>query len=391
MSSEAIYQERVALINGGRAADPTGTALYKPLEAVPGAADYRPMAARAPAARVISAEALTAAEDYARRNNSGTLLVWHAGAVELAVAFGNRSVDQKIVSKSLAKPVGAIALGRAIALGKVRGLEQPAADFITEWRGTPKATIQVRHLADMRSGFLAQGPTFDPASIWARAYLGPDHEQVLIHEYPLTHTPGTRYEYSNAPSDLIAVVIERATQRRYAEFLSTELFRRIGAPGGEVWVNRPGGTAHAGCCLLAPAELWLRLGILMLNDGAWDGARLLPEGFVTAMTTPTAQNAWSGISTYVAGTYTERRGAAHPDVPAPKTWHAEPYLARDLYLFDGNANQVVYIVPSLQLVIVRTGDDPPRSPEWDNTFLPNTIIRGLPAPLRAAAVAQPRG
>jgi hypothetical protein len=52
-------------------------------------------------------------------------------------------------------------------------------------------------------------------------------------------------------------------------------------------------------------------------------------------------------------------------------------------------NQVVYIVPSLKLVIVRTGDEPPRVPEWDNTVLPNTIIRGLPERIRARAVAQP--
>ena len=74
---------------------------------------------------------------------------------------------------------------------------------------------------------------------------------------------------------------------------------------------------------------------------------------------------------------------------APKTLHSEPYLAGDLFLFDGNSNQVVYIVPSLKLVIVRTGDEPPRAPEWDNTVLPNTIIRGLPERIRARAVAQP--
>jgi len=370
----ALYERRIALLNGGRAADPSGIALYDPLEAIPGAAPA-PLPIRPEGARTISPDALAAAREYAARGNSRSLIVWRDGAVELAEYFGNDAATPAI-SRSLAKPVAAVAVGRALALGKLRSLDQPVADFIPEWRGTDKARILVRHLLDMRSGFLVQGPTFDPAGIWSRAYLSPRHEDVLVHEYPLTHTPGTRYEYSNQPSDLVAVLIERATGRRYAEFLSTEVFRPIGAPGGRVWVNRAGGVAHAGCCLLAPPELWLRLGILLLDDGRWDGRRLLPEGYVREMTTGTPQNPWAGLGLYIAGRYTDRRGAANPDVPAPKTLHGEPYLARDLFLFDGNSNQVVYIVPSLRLVVVRTGDAPPPAPEWDNAVLPNTLIRG---------------
>lgn len=390
-AEEALYQRRVALVAGGRAADPTGIAVYDPLEAVPGDERWKPLPVRAARSRGMDPAALAVARDYAARNNSGALLVWRRGAVELAAYFGGRDAATPAVSRSLAKPVAAIAVGRAIALGAIRSLDQPVADFIPEWRGTDKAKILVRHLLDMRSGFLAQGPTFDPASIWARAYLGPRHEDVLIHEYPLTHTPGTRYEYSNQPSDLVAVLVERATGRRYAEFLSTEVFRPVGAPGGRVWVNRPGGVAHAGCCLLAPPELWLRLGILLARDGTWDGRRLLPEGYVREMTTGTPENPYAGLGVYVAGRYVERRGAAHPDVPAPKTLHAEPYLARDLFLFDGNSNQVVYVVPSLDLVVLRTGDEPPRAPEWDNAFLPNALIRGVRlAPGEAPPVPQPR-
>ncbi len=386
---EALYRDRVALINGGRAADPTGTALYQPLERIPGTSSASPIAVRKPGRQVIAPSALAAAEDYAGRNNSSSLLIWHNGKLELATYFNGRTAADPVVARSLAKPVAAVAVGRAIDLGSIRSLDQPAGDFITEWRSSDRRQILVRHLIDMRAGFLAQGPTFDGAGIWARAYLSPRHERVMIDEYPLTHTPGTRYEYSNTPADLVAVLIERATGRRYAEFLSREIFQPLGTPDGQVWLNRPGGVAHAGCCLLAPPELWLRLGILLLQDGVWEGRRLLPAGYVQSMITPTPQNPWAGMSAYVAGSYIERRGAGHPDVAAPKTLHSEPYLAGDLFLFDGNSNQVVYIVPSLKLVIVRTGDEPPRAPEWDNTVLPNTIIRGLPESIRARAVAQP--
>lgn len=391
---DVLYRERLRLINGGRAVDPTGVALYQPLEAIPGDPRWRPLPVRKPGARRVSAEAWAAARDYAARSNANALIVWQDGAIEHAEFFGNHRAELPVTARSLAKPVTTVAIGRALALGQIQSLDQPAATWFTEWQEWPKSAIQVRHLLDMRGGFMAQGPTFDPASIFARAYASPRHDEVMLREYPLTHTPGTRYEYANTPSDLVAPLIERASGQRYAEFLSREVFKPLGAPDGSVWINRPGGVAHAGCCLLAPAELWLRLAILLLDDGVWEGRRLLPEGYVQAVRTPTPQNPWSGMGVYVAGEYTERRGAGNPDVAqAPKTLHSEPYLARDLFLFDGNANQAVWIVPSLRLIVLRTGDDPPRGPgvaEWDNSFLPNTIIRGLPAEWRQRAEPQPR-
>jgi CubicO group peptidase (beta-lactamase class C family) len=391
---DATYRERVRLINGGPAADPTGTALYTPLEAIPGATRWQPLPERKPRDRRVAPAAWQAARDYAARTNSNALVVWQDGKVEYAEYFGGHRAELPVVARSLAKPVTAVAVGRAIARGDIRSLDQPAAAFFGEWQEWPRAEILVRHLLDMRGGFLAQGPTFDPASIFTRAYASPRHDEVMLREYPITHTPGTRYEYANTPSDLVSPLIERATGRRYAEFLSAEVFKPLGAADGRVWLNREGGVAHAGCCLLAPAELWLRLAILLLDDGVWNGQRLLPPGYVAAMTTPTPQNPWSGMGVYVAGTYVERRGAANPDVPlVPKTLHTEPYLAGDLFLFDGNANQAVWIVPSLRLIVLRTGDNPPRGPgvpEWDNSFLPNTIIRGLPEDWRRRATPQPR-
>jgi CubicO group peptidase (beta-lactamase class C family) len=119
------------------------------------------------------------------------------------------------------------------------------------------------------------------------------------------------------------------------------------------------------------------MAVLVLQDGVWKGRRLLPPGYVAQMRAGTPQNPYYGMGLWVAGRYTERRGFTHPDRPVPKVLHSEPYLARDLALFDGNSNQVVYIVPSAKLVVLRTGETPPKSPEWDNAFLPNTLLKGM--------------
>lgn len=354
--------------------------LYRPLEQIFGDPKWAAFPKADGAERTIEEWSLRAAKAYAAANNSSALIVWRNGRIETEAHFMERAPYDLVDGFTFGKPITALAIGRAIALGHISSLDQPVSDFVHEWRDDDRRSkILIRHLLDMRSGFLAQSFGNGPGHIMSRSFLHPHSEQVIINEYPLTHNPGTRYEFANATSEMVAVVIRRATGRSYREFIDIELFKKIGALGGQVWVNRPGGVAHAGCCILLPPETYLRFAILMLRDGKWDSEQLLPQGFVTEMTTGTQQNPYYGLGVFVSGAYTKRRGWANADIDLPKVLHSEPYLAEDLYLFDGNMNQVIYVVPSLDLVIFRSGFFPPSNKysEWDNSFLPNVIIRGI--------------
>lgn len=357
----------------------TGVGLdsYDPVVPVSGAPDAGlPIAAEN--ARTISPAALDAANTYAEANNSSALIVWRGGAVEMEQYYGDTAPETLLNSRSFAKPLTAIAIGRALELGMIESLDQPVADFIPEWRGDFwRSRMLVRHLLDMRTGFLPQAAAFDPQHILNRAYLHPRHDEVIINDYPLVIEPGARYDYSNATSEMIAPVIEAASGMQYEDFIASEVLQKIGADGGEIWINRDGGTAHSGCCILLPARDWMRLSVLLLEDGEWNGEQLLAEGFTQAMQQGTQQNPWYGLGVWLAGDYRAERGIANPDRGEYTTLHSEPYLASDLFLFDGNANQVSYIVPSEDLVILRMGASPPRGTRWDNAFLPNTIIRGV--------------
>jgi CubicO group peptidase (beta-lactamase class C family) len=368
-SDEAIYAARLARnqTQGGE--------VYDFMEPVPGAEPVRRLPLADPP--TLPADVLTKAKDYALANRSKALLIWRNGKLEEAAYGQGADASTLLNARSMGKPMGAVAVGRAIKMGLIQSLDQPAADFITEWRGTPKAAITLRQLLSMTAGLAEQGPVQDPASFMTRAYLSPRHEAVLINDYPLTAPPGTRYQYANASAELIAVIIERATKRRYAAFISEAVIKPLGAAGGEVWVDRPGGSAHSGCCMLLPAETWLRLGLLLMNDGVWEGRRLLPVGFVEAMKTPTAFNPRYGLGVWVQGEYIPRRGFGRPGQMLGAVLHSEPYLAPDLFLFDGNADQVLYMIPSQKIAILRMGDPPPRSPEWDNAMLPNLVLRSL--------------
>ncbi len=378
---KAVYEARFAALRGGM------FSAYDPLEVAKGDPSRRALPRAAKSS--VSVAALDQAEAYARANRSTAFIVWRDGVVEREVYFGDTRADTPLVSKSLSKPLGAALVGRAIALGYIKSLDQPVSDFIPEWRGDPRSKILVRHLLDMRTGLLPQGAAPTADHILNRAYLDPHHETVLLRDYPLVSVPGERFDYSNANAELVAIVIERATKKRFAAFMSEALLKPIGAPDVKVWLNRPDGVAHAGCCMLTPAETWLRLAILMADDGVWAGKRLLPKGYVAIMRSGTAQNPHYGLGVYAGQPYLQRRGFNAPDLPGPRVLHSEPYLAPDLFLFDGNSNQVVYIVPSQRLVVLRLGDTPPAQPEWDNSVLPNTVLRGLTSAPVSNAGKQP--
>ncbi|MEM9287067.1 MAG: hypothetical protein AAGA36_01900, partial [Pseudomonadota bacterium] len=85
----------------------------------------------------------------------------------------------------------------------------------------------------------------------------------------------------------------------------------------------------------------------------------------------------------------ERRGFANPSIPYGKVLHSEPYLDKDMMMFDGNSNQIVYMMPSANMIALRVGNRPPKDKEWDNTVVPNTLLRGTTFADGAAPDPQP--
>jgi CubicO group peptidase (beta-lactamase class C family) len=352
---------------------------YEPVDKVPGAADVRlPVAG----VRSVSDKALADAGAYARATKSQGLLVWQGGALQGADYYGGFKREDLIASKSMAKMVVGILIGRAIEQGHVKSLDQPVSDFITEWRGTDKEGPTIRQFLQNSSGISRFSYNdFKPWSQTMREYLSDHHEEILLNETKRDYVPGTEYDYSMITSDVLAMVIERATGMRYADYLGKALLTPIGATGGTVYVNRPGGLAHSGCCLMLPAESFVRIGALMARDGVWEGERILPEGWVKETVTPSPANPKWGLHMWIGSPCVKRLRWFPERSQAVGVLHSECYLADDLFLFDGSGNQAMWIVPSKDLVVLRFGPPPTRRPgepgEFDNSRLPNTVLRGM--------------
>ena len=174
-------------------------------------------------------------------------------------------------------------------------------------RARPRRSSTIRDFLQNSSGI----SRFDYSNNWPwsqtmREYLGEHHEDLLINETEYQYKPGSEYDYSMITSDMLAIVVERATRQRYADYVGKELLQPIGAQGGTVYINRPGGLAHSGCCMMLPAESFIRMGVLMAKDGMWDGKRILAEGWIAETLKPSPANPKWGLHMWLGQPYQQR-------------------------------------------------------------------------------------
>jgi CubicO group peptidase (beta-lactamase class C family) len=110
-----------------------------------------------------------------------------------------------------------------------------------------------------------------------------------------------------------------------------------------------------------------------------NGTQVVSEDWIKEVTTPSDTNPNYGFQTWLGTEWEENRGYGK-GVPITVR-HSEPFAADNIVFFDGSGGQRVYVVPSHDLVIVRTGpggtDPVTGNFDWDDAILPNTIINGI--------------
>lgn len=310
---------------------------------------------------------LAPAIDYATQMQSVALLIYKDGALVYEKYWPGFSADTRTNPNSMHKAVLALLVGAAIDDGYIDSAEAPASRWIAEWRGDARAAITIRDLLQMSSGL--EIPVF---GTWksARILFGSNLERGVL-ELAAAKPHGSNFEYNNASTQVLITVLERATGKRYAEYLSSRLWQPLGAADAALWMDRAGGQPRGFCCLFATARDWLRVGRLILEGGRVNGEALVSESWVKQMLTPSARNPQFGYNLWMGSpTGTERVYNPH----TIKAFHSEPFAATDMAYIDGFGGQRVYIVPSRNLVIVRTGVS---STDWDDARLPNAVIRAL--------------
>ena len=251
-------------------------------------------------------------------------------------------------SWSMGKSVTAALMGILIRQGAYQ-LAQPAP--IPEWQrpGDPRSEIRIADLLNMSSGLRIRAPQ-DPDYDLAGPY--PDHlylytGRVNAFHYaasrPLQWPPGKVGRYRNTDPVLVNYLIRLAVERRGEEYLSfpqRALFDRIGIRTMVLETDPYGNFLAQGYDLMSARD-WARLGNLFLQDGVWNGERVLPEGFVRFVST--VAPAWAADRRPIYGGFFWINGDG--TFPVPK----------EAYFMSGAGGQTTLIVPSHGLVVVRLG------------------------------------
>ncbi|MFP8779629.1 serine hydrolase domain-containing protein [Hydrogenophaga sp. RWCD_12] len=277
------------------------------------------------------------AERYREGSDRGLYSLWSSPK-----RFGPDDLhDMRSISKSVIGLLYGILLER----GTVPSLETPVASLYaqhSELNQPPKNAIQIRHLLTMSAGLAWNEPSpvrrtrdDDQTSL---VWTGDICATVFGHE--VQARPGETFVYSGGLTSVLADIMERSTGRPLTELVDQELFQPLGIRGW-TWTrdlrSRP--IAYAGLRLL-PRDL-LKIGVLVLQGGRWQGRQLVPAAWVKAATSPQL--------------------AASPDLGYGYQWWTSEQTVGSHKLpviqAIGNGGQRLYVVPELDMVVAMTAGD----------------------------------
>jgi CubicO group peptidase (beta-lactamase class C family) len=251
-------------------------------------------------------------------------------AERYATGFGPRTPQR---TWSVAKSMAGTIIGAAVYRNHI---DPDAPAPVPEWQkpGDPRAAITLDQLMRMASGLYSAtaGNRTDALYFGGTAVT----EEAVA--WPLETAPGSRFRYANNDTLLAIRALRHVLGKD--DFAETLLFGRLGMTGTVAEQDWQGNYMLSSQVWSTPRD-FARLGQFWLDDGVWQGTRLLPQGWMRRMTTPTGPQPASG-----------------PGYGAT-LWLFGPAqgLPEGSYAAQGNRGQYIMVVPARRLVVVRRGED----------------------------------
>jgi len=253
--------------------------------------------------------------------------------------------DQSLTNSfSMAKTVTTMLIGKAIEQGYIQSLDQLITDFIPEFLNDPLGSLcTIGHLSSMRSGFDWTEDYDSPFNPTTEAYYGNDIERMLL-KRKFVSRPGGHFRYCSADTQLLAIILKRATGKNLAEYLSEEFWKPLGMEYDALW-SLSGGLEKSFCCLNSNVRDFAKLGQLLLQKGNWNGRQLLDSAFVEQM-------------------ITVDEAAFNPGEPRKYGYSVwiDDLNQPAFYAFLGHLGQRIIFIPAENTVIVRLGKKDDKRP-----------------------------
>ena len=285
-------------------------------------------------------------DQYLASNPTTGLLVARDDTIFVERYQYARNDTNRFTSWSMAKTVTSMLVGIAIAEGRIRSVDDPAATYVPSLAGTEYGRTSLRHLLQMSSGvrFVEEyragddvsrlvADTFMQRGSGGVGAVTPFNERVA--------PSGTRFSYASVETQVLGLVLTSAVGRPVADYLREKIWVPIGAEADATWLVDRAGQEATYCCLNAVLRDYARLALLLAHDGNWRGRQIIPA-------------AWIQDATRVRADQPHLR----PRTATPffgygyQTWIFPD--ERRMFAFLGVRGQAIYVDPDSRLVMVHT-------------------------------------
>jgi len=257
--------------------------------------------------------------------------------------FNGGAVRQKTLVQSASKSYISALVGIALEEGCLSSLDQKMVDFFPELvdqiTDPQKKEITIREMLQMRTGY----PDEETNQAYMDALYWGEYPELIV-EFPLVSEPGTRFNYSNLTYSWLAIMLYRACDTDLKSYAQEHLFQPMNTEVGDWLQDRDGHYIGSGGIHVTARDA-ARFGWLYLNDGDYEGTRIVPADWVfdsLKTYTENARNYGSSLSFrdlgYGYGWWTARVGNQHFSF----AW--------------GHGGQLIVLLDELDMVIVTTAD-----------------------------------
>ena len=279
-------------------------------------------------------------DEFLADTGTSAFLVIRDDALLYEGYFNGYGRESTQTSFSMAKSFVSGLVGIAIWEGYIGSVDDPITKYIPELKGPGMEKITIRHLLTMSSGlkYSGEGGGGGPFGDDAKTYYDPNLRELALTVEPEAE-PGTRWEYNNYHPLLLGMVLERATDRTVATYLSQKIWRPLGMEADGSWSldSEASGFEKMESGINGRAIDFAKFGRLYLNRGEWNGKQVVPAGWVEESTRMDTSTDPADFYQYF--------------------WWVDVVRAeRGRFLARGNLGQFIYVAPDKDLVIVRFGE-----------------------------------
>jgi CubicO group peptidase (beta-lactamase class C family) len=284
--------------------------------------------------------------------------------------FNGFKRESLLPSFSVAKSFVSTMMGIAADEGKIKSMHEPITNYLPELlqRDQAFAKITIQHLMDMRSGIRFREGYYnlkdDAIKLGFRKNILKHALKISIEE-----EPGKQFEYRSINTQLLALIVERATGQKVSAYLEEKIWQPLGAEYDATWnvdsKKREQEIAFAG--LNATARDFAKLGQLYLQGGNWHGKQIVNNYIITNVANKDTMEMYSGYKNQWWSRYTYRYYDDSLEAASYKQETAYTSSIRNVrgryrvgyrsgaFSAQGIFNQVVYVNPINKVVIVRLG------------------------------------